>query len=296
MALEDEKKTPHVRDMMRSLIEGTFVGTFIRWIGWPIEKIYYDYLDPKNTKTYYELFRENTKPSMLYRLQTHYFAKTGFVQTVWKSFSNFGVISFVENTYPHFTPFQKAAVITLLSTPLDTLLSTPGELNKVKFFYSNNGQGVTAFSIFNKKQVKAPDFRRALSATFGRSLLASIFTYGGIYGAKAIIEPRYHDTMSSANMNVLAALAGATFAQPFIMPGIKFQTHVFRNHGQDYRTLVQTFIQENSPNFARKVTLGTWGRMVHGWCRYGGFFLINGKIVEYRQKQEEEKQNSFKPR
>jgi hypothetical protein len=231
---------------------------------------------------------------MLYRLQTRYFAKTGFVQTVWKSFSNFGVISFVENTYPHFTPFQKATVITLLSTPLDTLLSTPGELNKVKLFYSNNGQGVTAFSIFNKKHVKAPEFRRALSATFVRSLWASIFTYGGIYGAKAIIEPRYQETMSSSNINVLAAVAGATFAQPFIMPFIKFQTHVFRNPDQQYRSLVQTFIQENSPNIARKVTLGTFGRMAHGWWRYGGFFLINGKIVAYRQKQEEEKQHRLK--
>ncbi len=285
MTSENKDKATHYKLMATSFLEGTFSGIAVRFIAWPLEKVYYDFSDANNTKSYFELFRANTKPKTLYQLQTHCFKKAGFLQTFGKSFSNLGVISYVENTHPDYTPFQKAALITLISTPLDAIFTTSGEWNKVKYFTSENMQSVKPFNIFNIKNILTPDFGRAFGITFARGFWSSIFTYGGIYGTEALIRPYCPENTSNSTIKTLSAVVGAALAQPFIMPAVNLQTHIFKNTSEPTRLSIGTFFKKYP---LKKIARGALGRMAHRSFSYGAGFFITEKLKEYKEKKQDE--------
>ncbi len=282
-SFEHRRFLPHWSDSIIAFTKGTVSGVAIRGITWPIEHIFYQYADPKNQKTYVQLTQETFQIKSLPRL-SEAFMKAGTLQTIGKAGANFGTINYVENMHPNLSPINKITMITIISTVLESLTTTSGEWNKVKYFLQSQGQtSLTKAELVNPlciKTLSSPEFRRAFSSTFVRSLWSGGCLYGGIYGIEHWASPYLSDKMSPSSIKVASAVAGAVAVQWLIMPFVNYQTYTFQNASLSWQEALKKFLKTHQGT----LTKGATGRAVHRAMAYGFGFLATEYMKETKRE------------
>lgn len=295
--MHTEKEISSIKNQLISVIGGTLSGVVIRYVAWPLERIFYKKMERTNTATYPQLLRYNFTYTAL-RESHAVFMKAGALQTVGKSVSNFGVISYVETAYPEATSIEKGIRVALYSAPLETAFTTSGEMNKYALFRSNNLQNTTPFNVFNINNILSNEFGRALSATFLRSLYSGLITYGSIYGAVYFLETGLPEESKQypTITKVTGAVVGSAVAQPFALPVIHLQNYVFEHNNKPIRSICQNIVKEYS---LKDLTRGAVGRAANRSLSFGLGFFYNEAVRKFNHSSnafdhDEETTKSYK--
>jgi hypothetical protein len=280
--MEPRKPINEYVDKAKVILVGTGTGAFLRWVTWPFERSFYD-ASQKNSPPYLQIYRNNFQPKALLE-SNKMFMKTGLMQTILKSASNIGVMNYIDYKYPNDTANQKSFRATLWSTPLETLLTSPGELEKVHSFLKKKKNPYSLKN--NPSALFSSEFRRAMSATFVRVLWSGIITFSGIYKTTELIQPLFSN-QDSAYAKPTAAFISSFMLQPIIMPIINYQTYILNDTSIPLVKNTKNFLSEHR---LREFCKGSFGRGIHRSLYYGLTFLITEQLKHY---WESDKSRSF---
>jgi hypothetical protein len=271
------KKNTTPFETVRNVLVGTAAGVAARFLGMPLEVVFTKRSFHECTKSYRQLFRENVfNWEALRHLQTEIFTRTCFRPAVYKSFSNFGVITLVESTWPDLSSSKRGGLVIALSTLLETITTTPGEWNKtISMEGKEKKKGM--FNAFRIKSLLDPKYHRCLRATFIRSAWSTVFTYGGVYGLESCIKTLYPQKEYNTSAKVVSAVFGPMLFQCFIMPGVNLQTYVFRNPDLPWAESIKQCLKDykvEKVTDVYKLTKGFGVRTIHRGGTYGLAFLV----------------------
>lgn len=266
-------------ETIRKVCMGTAAGVFVRYFTMPLEVVFVKRSFHDCTKSYKQLFRDNVfNREKLCHLQTEIFTRTCLFQSVYKSFSNYGVITLVENTYPDLAPSKKGGLVISLSTLSETIFTTPGEWNKTLAMQEEDPRKkAKMFNAYRIKNLISKEYHRCLRATFIRSSWSSFFTYGGIYSLEACIKPFYPEKEHSAAIKVISSVFGSMLPQFIIMPGVNWQTYVFGRPDLPWEKSIKQYLADykvEKITDVYKLFRGFELRAIHRGCTYGLAFLF----------------------
>ncbi len=272
-----KNKTPF--EIVRNVVAGTGAGVAVRYLGMPLEIVFVKRSFHECTKSYRQLFRDHVfNRKELHHLQTEIFTSTCLRPTVYKSLSNFGVITLVESTCPDLSSSKKGGLVVVLSTLLETITTTPGEWRKTLAMEDKNlKEKQVMFNACRIKNLPDQKYLRCLRATFIRSSWSTIFTYGGIYGLEGRIKSFYPEKEHNTAIKVFSAVVGSMLPQFIIMPGVNLQTYVFRKPDLPWRESIKQCLTDykvKKVTDVYKLSKGFGVRTIHRGGTYGLAFLF----------------------
>src|SRR5579862_2232442 len=174
-------------EQMYVIVKGTLLGLGGRWLTWPLEYSMYMASDKTNTKPLFTIYGQVFQKNQILTLNK-LFLQTGFTQTIGKSLANIGVLHYVDNYYSHLPSTLKGLFASVLSAPIETIVTSRGEYRKVQAFYQS------PFSLATTNNWFPPGFSCVLQANFIRNFTTSIITFIGIYKITEMLQPLFPDT------------------------------------------------------------------------------------------------------